>query len=102
MCNLWTVTLQKLFDIIILSGKLKHDNDNSKTKHATQNLKHQKAVALRAQWLEDNVLIASRLFGGPICRTCGKGASRKRMSYRGHPFKTGKGNFAEKASEGSN
>jgi len=27
--------------------------------------------------------------------TCGKGASRKRMSYRGHPFKSGKGNFAE-------
>ena len=33
---------------------MKHDNDNSKTKHATQNLKHQKAVALRARWLEDN------------------------------------------------
>jgi len=33
---------------------MKHANDNSKTKHATQNKKHQTAVVLRAQWLEDN------------------------------------------------
>ena len=33
---------------------MKHANDNSKTKHATKNKKHQTAVALRAQWLEDN------------------------------------------------
>ena len=33
---------------------MKHANDDSKTKHAKSNKKHQKAVALRAQWLEDN------------------------------------------------
>ncbi len=41
-------------NIILLSSKMKHANDNSKTKHATQNKKHQTAVVLRAQWLEDN------------------------------------------------
>ena len=33
---------------------MKHDNDDSKTKHATQNLNHQKAVALRTQQLENH------------------------------------------------
>ena len=30
------------------------DNDNAKEKHAKSNSKHQKAVALRTQWLKDN------------------------------------------------
>ena len=33
---------------------MKKDNDNAKEKHAKSNSKHQKAVALRTQWLKDN------------------------------------------------
>ena len=33
---------------------MKKDNDNAKEKHAKSNPKHQKAVALRTQWLKDN------------------------------------------------
>ena len=51
---MWSVTLENLSDNIILSGKMKKDNDNAKEKHAKSNSKHQKAVALRKQWLKDN------------------------------------------------
>ena len=51
---MWSVTLENLSDNIILSGKMKKDNDNAKEKHAKSNSKHQKAVALRTQWLKDN------------------------------------------------
>ena len=33
---------------------MKKDNENAKEKHAKSNSKHQKAVALRTQWLKDN------------------------------------------------
>ena len=33
---------------------MKHDNTDSKNKHGETNTKHQKAVALRTQWLTDN------------------------------------------------
>ena len=33
---------------------MKYDNTDSKNKHASTNVKHQKAVALRTQWLKDN------------------------------------------------
>ena len=33
---------------------MKKDNDNAKEKHAKSNSKHQKAVALRTQWLKHN------------------------------------------------
>ena len=33
---------------------MKHANDDSKTKHAKSNKKHQKAVALRTKLLADN------------------------------------------------
>ena len=51
---MWSVTLENLSDNIILSDKMKKDNDNAKEKHAKSNSKHQKAVALRTQWLKDN------------------------------------------------
>ena len=64
---------------------MKHNNDNSKTKHVTQNKKHQRAVALRE-------ICVAIWYAQP----CGKGAPEKECPAEAIIWKAEKGILQKK------